>query len=196
MSDTNDIGVVEPEVGVAPSAPTADRRERVKRAARAVAASILLLLVLFLCVIMWPLPDEMLTDEAGAGDAHARTGSAVRIVGSEASTISDVNVGSRKGEALLVEAVILNDGPERAFDANWLALEISGVRVPPLAVTHEGVGPHTQVPVRLASKRRSSVAVVFVVPPGSTEATLVLQPGNVPPRQAQVSPLVIEGDRP
>jgi len=143
---------------------------------------ILLLLLLFGVALFWPVPAErpdarqdLVRPPAGAGT--------VSIVDATTRIAHEVPLG-RRALPLAVSVTVDNAGQTRAFDSSWIRLEIGQVTLLPLSEDREGVSLVSWAPREIEEGLSEPITVVFAVPVDSTEATVVVQTGEVRPEDA------------
>ncbi|MBS3956681.1 MAG: hypothetical protein KGZ40_04020 [Clostridiales bacterium] len=154
--------------------------------------TLLVLLVVLLVTscglaLLWPVPVEMQADRRGEARPIAGTGT-VSIVEAQVRIAEEVPLSSR-ALPLAVSVRLNNAGAVRAFDSNWVRIEIDGTTLLPLSEGRDGVSLVARVPSSLKEGVSEAITVVFAVPAGSTEATVVVQPGEV--RQADASRVAV-----
>ncbi|MBS3974035.1 MAG: hypothetical protein KGZ89_04130 [Actinobacteria bacterium] len=143
---------------------------------------ILLLLLLFGLALFWPVPDEDLDVRQGFTRPPAEAGT-VSIVDATTRIAHEVPLG-RRAIPLAVSVAVDNAGQARAFDSNWIRLEINQVTLLPLSEGREGVSLVSWAPREIEEGLSEAITVVFAVPVDSTEATVVVQTGEVRPEDA------------
>lgn len=144
---------------------------------------ILLLLLLLGLALFWPVPGEEPDARQGFTRPPAKDGT-VSIVDATTRIAHEVPLG-RRAIPLAVSVTVDNAGQARPFDSNWIRLEIGQVTLLPLSESREGVSLVSWAPRKIDEGLSDTITVVFAVPVDSTEATVVVQTGEVRPEDAR-----------
>jgi len=184
-------------LGMSSSQKPSDQQAGRRRswALKLVVLLVLLLALLVGLALFWPVPST----EQGVGQNSRRqlTGAGTLSIGDATTRVAhEVRLGER-ALPLAVTVTLDNAGPARTFDSHWLRVEVDETELLPLSESREGVGLVSNVPRKLEEGLSDPITVVFAVPSGSTEATVLLQAGEMRPEDASKFPVRIpqEADR-
>ena len=158
-----------------------DLRRRSRRAliVRVVVAAVILLALSLCGILMLPVPQAR--NGQGKLDRTSRGSTAISLDGVKVSRSAGADVG-RKGAPVKVSFDLTNHGADRAFDPYEIALVVGGVSLPPLDPAARGGRTSSGVPEVLRRGKTERVGLVFAVPQGQVDATLVVQPADSPGR--------------
>ena len=155
------------------------RRSRRSLILRVVVAAVILMALSLCGILMLPVPQAR--SRQGTLDRSSLGSKAVSLDGVKVSRSAGADVG-RKGMPVQVSFDLTNHGADRAFDPYEIALVVGGVSLPPFDPTARPGRTSPGVPKVLRRGKAERVGLVFAVPRGQVDATLVVQPADSPAR--------------